>query len=129
MALKILRDYYDQQDGHSEGASTGIISMLEVVESDFSKSLAELTSNEATSQRDYESQTKENTLAKEAKEKEIRYKNKEALQMDNNVASLTSDLENAQAEIDGLRQALEILDGEAVLLQKKEKRAQRKLRG
>merc|ERR1719390_184596 len=55
MALKVLRDYYAEKEeslmqaAHEKatGAATGIIGMLEVVESDFTKSLAEGTAKEA----------------------------------------------------------------------------------
>ena len=49
-ALSVLRDYYAQEgQGHSAagGAGGGIVSMLEVVESDFTKGLAEMESAES----------------------------------------------------------------------------------
>merc|ERR1719198_2326836 len=49
LALKVLRDYYvkdDKAHSSSDGAGSGIIGMLEVAESDFSKGLAEMTSVE-----------------------------------------------------------------------------------
>merc|ERR1719203_2057680 len=49
IALKILRDYFSQPDkAHvaAEGAGAGIIGLLEVIESDFSKGLAETISDE-----------------------------------------------------------------------------------
>merc|ERR1719375_3064055 len=54
MALKVLRDYYAEKEealiqakhDKATGAATGIIGMLEVVESDFTKSLAEGTAKE-----------------------------------------------------------------------------------
>merc|ERR1719287_321033 len=57
LALKVLRDYYAKEDkGHqaAEGAAGGIIGMLEVVESDFSKGLAEMISEEETAAAEYD---------------------------------------------------------------------------
>lgn len=162
MALKVLQEYYDQkEEGSKQGAAGGIISLLEVVESDFSRALADMTAAESAAQRDYDVQTKENTYARAAKEADIKYKTKESIEADRTVAELRSDLETAQTELDaileslekinemciakaepfaerqrrreaeiaGLREALEILEGETVLLQKRQQRAKRALRG
>merc|ERR1719271_2134314 len=62
MALQVLRDYYAEKDeafvqtthDKATGAASGIIGMLEVVESDFSKNLAEGSAAEAMAQEAYE---------------------------------------------------------------------------
>merc|ERR1740117_281553 len=48
-ALKVLNDYYSKaaEHGSAGGSSTGIIGLLEVCESDFSKELAEITEAES----------------------------------------------------------------------------------
>ena len=49
LALKVLNEYYakaDKAHDSGDGASTGIIGLLEVAESDFSKELAEITDAE-----------------------------------------------------------------------------------
>merc|ERR1711881_564185 len=97
----------------------------------------------------------ENEIAKDAKEHEIKHNTKEYLQMEENAKQIQSDLQNAQAELDavlealdkinemciakaepyeekkrrreaeiaGLKEALDILNGEAVLFQKKARHA------
>merc|ERR1719453_2133664 len=47
LALKVLREYYSAGQG-ATGAGGGIIGMLEVIESDFSKGLADLIAAEET---------------------------------------------------------------------------------
>merc|ERR1719321_2480880 len=56
-ALSVLKDYYASEGkSHTsaDGAGSGIISMLEVVESDFSKDLAEMEVTESTAASEYE---------------------------------------------------------------------------
>ena len=70
-ALKVLRDYYAKEDkahSSSDGASSGIIGLLEVCESDFSKNLAEVISVEESAVASYETETKENEIQKTTKE-------------------------------------------------------------
>jgi len=151
MALNILRDYYAAKAGHvaAEGAGAGIIGLLEVVESDFSKNLAEMTATEGGAASQYEQQTNANAITRASKGQDVKYKSKEATGLDKTVSELSSDKEGVsaelsavveylgkldkmcvakpetyndrkgrrQSEIDGLKEALKILDGEAVLLQ------------
>merc|ERR1719161_2870907 len=93
LALKVLREYYAKPSfiQKADGAAAGIIGMLEVVESDFSKGLAEMIAIEETAAAEYEKQTKENEIAKVTKEQDVKYKTKEAKSLDKAVAELTSD--------------------------------------
>lgn len=152
LALKILREYY-ASDGKAhaaaEGAATGVIGLLEVIESDFTKNIAESSADEASAQASYEKETMENKIEKAMKEQDVKYKTKEATDLDKAVAEASSDLQSdqtelaaileynsklldicvakpetyeeraarRQAEIAGLKEALQILAGEAVLLQ------------
>merc|ERR1719171_23774 len=71
MALQVLRDYYAEKDEaliqekhvKATGAATGIIGMLEVIESDFTKSLADGTAQEAMAVEAYEKLTMDNKIA------------------------------------------------------------------
>jgi len=155
-ALQVLRTYYASDDkAHTaaDGAGGGIIGLIEVCESDFSKGLAEMVSTEDNAAATYDQETKNNAVEKVTKEKDAEYKQKEAISLDKAVAQATSDRSGLQAELDavweylkkldemciakpdsyavkkgrrdaeiaGLKQALEILEGEAVLLQRKKR--------
>merc|ERR1712139_548555 len=158
LALKVLREYYAQGDkGQSGGAAGGIVGLLEVCESDFSKELAELRTVEETAAAEYEQETKENAVTKTTKQQDAKYKQKGAVSLDKATAEATSDRKGVQAELDavleylgkledrcvakaesyadrtaareaeiaGLKEAMEVLSGEAVLLQQ----GRRALRG
>merc|ERR550514_2405275 len=64
MALKVLREYYAADSDHesADGAASGIVSLLEVCESDFSKGLAEMVAAEESAAASYEEETKENQV-------------------------------------------------------------------
>lgn len=160
LALKVLREYYAKEDkAHdaAEGAGSGIIGLLEVVESDFSKGLTEMVVTEESAATEYETQTKENEIAKATKEQDIKYKTKEVAALDKAVSQASADREGVQTELDaileywkslqeqcvakaetyeerkarrdseiaGLKEALQILGGEAVLIQRSSHRALR----
>jgi len=113
LALNILREYF-AQDGKAhddaEGAGTGIIGLLEVVESDFSKGLAEMTITEQTAASDYDKESKENEISKTTKEQDVKYKAKESASLDKSASELSSDLSGAQAELDAVSEYLAKLD-------------------
>jgi peptidoglycan hydrolase CwlO-like protein len=141
MGLKVLKDYYASAgllqvsakqpaapEGHekSSGAGTAIIGFLEVIESDFAKNLAEVTTEEDAAAVQYQRTLLENKVSKTMKESDVKYKTKESAALDKSVAEDSADLESAQNELDsvleaelkGLKEALAILEGEAVLLQR-----------
>jgi len=155
-ALKILREYY-ASDGKAhaaaEGAGAGIIGLLEVCESDFTKGLAAVISGEESAAAEYDETTKANAIEKVANEQDVKYKTKEAGDLDKAVKEATTDRSGVQEELDavqdylttmekrciakpetyaerarrrtaeiaGLKEALEILAGEASLLQRESK--------
>merc|ERR1719329_530545 len=94
LALKVLNEYYakaDKAHSSSDGASTGIIGLLEVAESDFSKGLTEMNAAEETAQNTYDQETKENEIEKTTKEQDVKYKTKEATGLDKSNAEMPSD--------------------------------------
>jgi len=167
MALKVLKDYYANAEAgfmqvsgdqpaapetheKSSGSGTAVIGFLEVIESDFAKNLAEVTTEEDAAAVQYQRTLLENKVSKAMKESDVKYKTKEAASLDKSVAEDSADLEGAQSELDsvleatkiqrgmcelkpesyeerksrreaeiaGLKEALAILEGEAVLLQR-----------
>merc|ERR1719199_864934 len=156
MALKVLKEYYakgDKSHSAAEGAGSGIIGLLEVCESDFTKGLTEMTAAEETAAADYEAYAKEDEIATVQKSKDVEYKTKEAAGLDKAVSELSADLAavtdeltavisaldklkemcvakaepyaerkaRRESEIAGLKEALQILEGEAALIQKSTK--------
>merc|ERR1719446_305836 len=116
MALKVLNDYYAKDDkAHSGGgASSGIIGLLEVCESDFSKELAEMTEVEDTSQSNYDRETKKNEISKVTKEQDVKYKTKDAAGLDKNVAELTSDRAGTEEELAAAKEYLAQLESQCI---------------
>ena len=81
LALKLVYDYYakaDKAHGFADGAGSGIIGMLEVIESDVTKGISEIV-------------TAEQTLVKSA---DVNCKNKEAASLDKKAAELSTDIED-----------------------------------
>merc|ERR1719420_1427768 len=80
LALKVLNDYYakaDKSHSSADGAGSGIIGLLEVCESDFTKGLTEMTATEETAVAEYEAYCKEDEIANTKKSQDVKYKTKE----------------------------------------------------
>merc|ERR1740120_606809 len=87
-ALKVLKDYYASEGkahDSADGAASGIIGLLEVVEA----AVAE-----------YETVSKENEIEKTTKDQDVKYKTKESKELDKSSAELSSDRTGVQAELD-----------------------------
>jgi len=162
MALKVLRDYYsgagafvqqpEDLSVHKASETGGtIIGLLEVVESDMGKALASANMNEEAAATAYQRLSMDNKMQKTMKEKDVKYKTKEAAELDKKVTEASSDRESASSELDavlqytknirgmcelkpesyderkerrtqeieGLKEALKILEGESVFLQRR----------
>merc|ERR1719326_1299348 len=117
LALKVLNESYakaDKAHDSGDGASTGIIGLLEVAESDFSKGLTEMNAAEETAQNTYDQETKENEIEKTTKEQDVKYKTKEATGLDKSNAELTSDKENVETELAAVNEYLKKVEDECI---------------
>jgi len=163
IALKILNEYYakaGKSHGSSDGAGGGIVGMLEVIESDFTKSITEMVAAEQMAADTEEKTTKENAVEKTTKEQDVKYKTKAFTGLDKKIGELTTErsgvedelsavneyLESLdkkctykvesyaerkarrQAEIDGLKEALEVLENETAFVQTRSRHALRGVR-
>merc|ERR1719456_1016403 len=159
-ALQVLKEYYakdDKSHGAAEGAGSSIIGLLEVCESDFTKGLTEMTAEEQSAAADHEAYSKQDEIDTTAKGQDVKYKTKEAADLDKAVSELSTDLAavtdeltavlsgldklkemcvakaepyaerkaRRESEIAGLKEALQILEGEAALVQVTSKHALR----
>jgi chromosome segregation ATPase len=116
-ALGVLRDYYGGGDKAHEAAgeeSTGIIGLLEVIESDFSTNLAEITATEENAAVTFDRQSKENEVDKAKKEKDVEHKTKEAESLDQAVTELSSDRDGVQSEHDAIHSYLGELEKQCI---------------
>jgi chromosome segregation ATPase len=152
LALKILNEYYakaGKAHGSSDGAGGGIVGMLEVIESDFTKTITEMVAAEQMAADTFEKDAKEAAVAKTTKEQDVKYKTKAFTGLDKKVGELTTERSGVedelnaineylasldkkctykvesyaerkarrQAEIDGLKEALEVLESETAFVQ------------
>jgi chromosome segregation ATPase len=117
IALKVLREYYAKDDkAHdaADGGADGIVGLLEVIESDFSKGLAETVATEEGAKAAYEAETKENEIEKAAKNKDVDYKSKEAVRLEKAASAASSDRGNVQTELDAVLEYLTKLESMCV---------------
>jgi len=116
-ALQLLRDFYSEGESfvqadqpsvgtHSKasGEATGIIGLLEVAESDFTKLLSEATVAEDSAQREYDKVTQENEVATAMKKTSLAGKETEVKETKARVGELESDISAEQTELDAVNE-------------------------
>jgi len=138
-ALKVLREYYSQDEdsekssGANQGGGVGVINMLEVVESDFSKNIAALLEEEETAQKAYEEQSSENARAKALKEQAAISKTREAKSLDKATSESSTDRDGVQSELDAVNEYFAKIQQECVAKaephEERRKRQQETLKG
>jgi DNA-directed RNA polymerase subunit M/transcription elongation factor TFIIS len=117
-ALKVLREYYQNNSSliqapvtSTHSASTdsgnGIISILEIAESDFARSLAEAQAAEDDAVEIYEKTTNENKVSTATKKTSVEGKTQESARLAQVVSDASSDREGVQEQLTAV---LEYLD-------------------
>merc|ERR1712045_761756 len=109
LALKVLTEYYAESvkaHDSADGAGDGIISLLEVCESDFTRDLARVISDEDSAVAEYEKVSKGNEIEKTTKMQSVAYKSKESKSLDADSSDLSSDRSAVQAELDATEATL-----------------------
>merc|ERR1719329_1032875 len=129
IALKILNDYYakaGKSHGSSDGAGGGIVGMLEVIESDFTKTITEMVAAEQMAADTYEQDAKEAAVSKTTKEQDVKYKTKAFTGLDKKVGDLTTERSGVEDELNAVNEYLASLDKKCTY--KVESYAERKAR-
>lgn len=129
-AIKALRDYYSQDrpvqldmaasmalaaDGRAprvdmgdevSTAGAGVISLLEVVESDFARNMADLQSQDRNAQDNFEQLMQESKVVKAQKEADVKHKTTEATNLERSATELRSDTASAQQQLEAVTEYL-----------------------
>jgi len=110
-AITVLRNYYEGGDqtvfaqltGNGDAAH-GIIGLLEVAESDFSRMEADIRAAESASQSAYDKQTLETKVTKAAKSAEMQAKTVEMKNLNTAAGNYKQDRQGVQKELDAVLQ-------------------------
>jgi len=123
-AVEVLREYYGsaaliqmKQPSFASANSdsgNGIISFLEVAESDFTRLLAESEADEAEALKAYEELSQSAAVSKATKEAEVKGKTSEIKSLEVAVADSTADLESSSKELDAVMEYIEKLKDQCV---------------
>lgn len=119
-ALKILREYYNEGGAFLQAPATsvhsassdsgkGIISILEIAESDFARSIAESSAAEDDSQDVYDKTTQENSVSTATKRANVEGKTQESARLAQLISDASSDREGVQDQLNAVLEYLEKL--------------------
>merc|ERR1719473_2225446 len=87
------------EGGGAPTAASGIIGLLEVAESDFSRMLAECQAAEDQAQSDFEKLAEDSKVARATKDQDLKNKRAEKQRLDGAIAEVSEDLEDAKKEL------------------------------
>merc|ERR1719487_810160 len=121
MALKVLRDYYAEKEALVQTSG-----MLEVIESDFTKMLADGTAKEEMAIAAYEKLTQDNEIATTEKSTAVKYATKDQKETEEALIGLKEDKEGVTKELDAVLEYWDKL--QPICVAKPESYAERKKR-
>jgi len=116
-ALKVLGEYYgasDKAHNAAEGAASGIIGLLEVIEADYSKNLAEVIADEEQSAANHDKMTKENEIERTVKVQDVKYKLGETKALDKTSGELIADRSGVKNELQAVMDYLKNIENECI---------------
>jgi len=135
-AIKALRDYYSQDrqpvkvdmaasmalaaegraprlsEVEASTAGAGVISLLEVVESNFARNMADLQSQDRNSQENYDRLMQESQVLKAQKDADVKHKSTEATNLERSVTELRSDSAAATQQFEAVTEYMAKLKDE-----------------
>lgn len=107
IALKVLREYYGGEEASrstsNRGTATSVIGLLEVVESDAMKNVAQLQVAEASAQVDFTKTLQDMEMERARKEKDVQHKTQAARRLGEDVQELQSDAKSIQTELSAIK--------------------------
>merc|ERR1740121_53888 len=101
----------------NESGGQVIISLLQVVESDLAKHLAEVQEEEGTAQDEYEKLLQQNKVATTRKQQDVKYKTASILDLQKTISEKTADRATVQQELDAVNQYYEELKPQSTVQQ------------
>merc|ERR1719265_805985 len=101
-ALTVLKEFYAKaSDGPVQGgSSTGVIGMLEVIQSDFVRLDTETTAAEDRAAKEYETFMRDSSQDKAVKETSMKHKSGAKTEKESDLANAKKDLKGTQEELD-----------------------------
>merc|ERR1719428_1762402 len=106
-ALTVLKDFYEKAGDAKnvagtdmEGQSTGVIGMLEVIESDFARLEADTAAAEETAQKEYDGFMTDSQMDKSQKTTDIDHKTAKKQDQSQTLTQKKEDLQGTQKELD-----------------------------
>jgi len=93
-------EIFDEPYKGMQGASGGVVGMLEVIQSDFARLEAETTEAEAQAQKEYDQFMDDSAIDKAQKQKDIEHKTMKKQNQEQALVEKKADLEGTQKELD-----------------------------